>query len=717
MLSVSLTPSESWAHTVSPSTYPHTSNEPIAPSLSQPIDSPALIATLPLEVLSHIAQQLTDPASMHALRLTCHLFNDSVNNLQNRYGSWIKRAESATQTLCELLKNTAGEKVTLPSPYTAEWKIILSHQSMTDPLTLQDKIKKIYVTAWDWLRHPIVLNEQTHALKLMQIMLTLLPYIHNAEEYTDELWHHTFPHALFNRLGKVSLAESLPFIARHFPVNENSPAYHFIMAHCPEGAMDLPDLEKLKSDPTQAFLFFLLDKKLLAESCDKYKARVALLQKLVKQGINLEKTNAQGETILSYLSNCSKHANSRDPAVFEEALERMMQLAQVLLANGADCNAKSGEDMSILHYAIKGNMQKYVQYLVSHLPIDVNAVNRFGIKPLHQAITQKNVALVNTLLQHPHIDVNAATGFKDSPLHQALPHDLPIVKSLLQHPHVDVNALNCEGKAPLHRAIYWGNAPLVTALLEHSQIDANMPNSAGDRPLHQAVVQPPSVIRALLLHPHTDVNGINHAGNTPLHEAILQGKLPIVEILLSSPKTDVNARGSLGNTPLHNTVKHSYNNDNLAMLNALLRHPHIDVNKTNDNGISLFEQVVLENVGDETHPGGQKCIEYGKVKVIQTLIRCGKVHRATLLSVFNQMIKARQEEVINMILKHVKGPFIHEAFSFGLEKGQHDIAALLRKLYQAEQLTLKRTREEYELKAPLGCLTYKEPQKFYTKNV
>jgi cytohesin len=117
---------------------------------------------------------------------------------------------------------------------------------------------------------------------------------------------------------------------------------------------------------------------------------------------------------------------------------------------------------------------------------NVNARDKSGATPLHQAALKGNLAFVTLLLQHG-ADVNARDGDGATPLHNAALSGHREVAALLLDKGADREARDTEtGATPLYQAAAWGRTALVELLIKRGA-DVNARNKGGDTPLAAAV--------------------------------------------------------------------------------------------------------------------------------------------------------------------------------------------------------------------------------------
>ncbi len=201
-------------------------------------------------------------------------------------------------------------------------------------------------------------------------------------------------------------------------------------------------------------------------------------------------------------------------------------MAEILLAKGADVNATSDFGITPLHLAAgryddfktisksDGEGQRYsilyektkivppkamVEFLIAS-GADVNAKDHRSETPMHEAASTGNVDVAEILIANG-AEVNAKSVYHGlTPLHTAAYSGQEEVVKILIDNGAEVNTKTLiEGNTPLHRAVSCGeNAESVCKALLERGADVNARNSAGSTPLQQALNYNEAKVAALL---------------------------------------------------------------------------------------------------------------------------------------------------------------------------------------------------------------------------
>ena len=168
--------------------------------------------------------------------------------------------------------------------------------------------------------------------------------------------------------------------------------------------------------------------------------------------------------------------------------------ASVLIANGAEVNAKTKDGWTPLHGAAEGNAAEAAELLIEG-GADVNVKKEGGYTPLHWAAA-KNAAEVAKLLIGNGADVNAKDGLDFTPLHWAADENAADVVKLLLDNGAEVNAQGGFG-SPLHGAA-GNNAADAAKLLIEKGAEVNAKNDEGYTPMDWAINAGHSAMRSFL---------------------------------------------------------------------------------------------------------------------------------------------------------------------------------------------------------------------------
>ena len=198
-----------------------------------------------------------------------------------------------------------------------------------------------------------------------------------------------------------------------------------------------------------------------------------------------------------------------------------VEMAQVLVENGANVNARNSQGSTPLHPACSRGNKKVVKYLLSK-GADANAKDENGTTPLYLAAGfggrngLDNSEIMEALLAHG-ADVSAKNKYGHTALHWAASNGSPnSVEILLAH-HANVNAGSEEekGTTPLHMAVaYNKNIENMELLLKHGAL-VNLKNKRGETPLRIAVFGGDKGKVLLLLSYGAEVNAVTSKTGRP----------------------------------------------------------------------------------------------------------------------------------------------------------------------------------------------------------
>jgi ankyrin repeat protein/serine/threonine protein kinase len=249
---------------------------------------------------------------------------------------------------------------------------------------------------------------------------------------------------------------------------------------------------------------------------------------------------------------------------------RSKAIAKILLAAGAKINikeenARNGKSTTLLHIAAKMGFKELAQQLIKDgANVAIGDVRKRT--PLHYAATKEVAALLV-------LNINARDESGDTSLHLAVHDNRPEIVSFLIANGAKLNVENIEGNTPLHLAIQYNhlhpdfthNRLEIVSFLIDNGAKVNVKNNNGQTPLHIAVFNKrfPTLdntqnIEGLLLENGAEINIQDNHKTTPLDIAV-DLQLEDTVALLISKHPDVNSEYKYGRTLLHIAVDFKLN--------------------------------------------------------------------------------------------------------------------------------------------------------------
>jgi ankyrin repeat protein len=259
-------------------------------------------------------------------------------------------------------------------------------------------------------------------------------------------------------------------------------------------------------------------------------------------------------------------------------------MIELLLARGADVNARDDRGWTPLHWAAGKGHKKLAMLLVEkgadpsatmteqyvrHWPVGPEVRGAAAQGVLHLAAGGGDLELVKVTLARG-VPVDLRDNTRTTPLHEASRGGHADVARFLLSRGADADAEDSGGWMPIHHAAYGGRAEVVELLLARgAQVNAATPREqrmppkpkptvlrwwrdvrAGSTPLHLAAASEEAAAARVLVENGAHVNVWDSKGSTPLHLAVNHNRPATVKVL-AEHAADVNARDQRGWTPLH----------------------------------------------------------------------------------------------------------------------------------------------------------------------
>lgn len=229
--------------------------------------------------------------------------------------------------------------------------------------------------------------------------------------------------------------------------------------------------------------------------------------------------------------------------IFDAAENLRIDVVEKALKQGVNVNVTNNNNETLLHVAAKRGDGVLVRILIE-MSADLNRQDIDGNTALNIACWNRRKFVIKKLLENG-ANVNVRNNENVSPLYNACWRgDHKSVDALLEKgAEVEVN---CLGKTPLLVACSFGWGEVISTLLRHGA-KVNNSDCEGMTPLHYASVCNVTELVTTLLEKSARVNVRNHKGETPLHFAA-SGQVAIVHKLLDNGAT-IDIKSNCGETP------------------------------------------------------------------------------------------------------------------------------------------------------------------------
>ena len=282
------------------------------------------------------------------------------------------------------------------------------------------------------------------------------------------------------------------------------------------------------------------------------------------------------------------------------ALRGRIEVAQLLVAHGADVNFRSSSEVTPLYTELNemeaeqlidsgsdSDSDSDVDMRSSHdqtsseeefLARDNDSLfdskdnsNLCERTSLHTASEEGHLEFAEWLLDSG-ADVNVHDFNQNTPLHLAARcGKLDLARMLLKR-GAGVQAWKTRGYSPLFSAVEGGNLDVVRLLLDHGA-DVHILDKRENNGLHIAAVHGHLEVAQMLLALNVEVNAKNHSGMTPLHRALKNSRETDLVRLLLDHGADVHMHDICRSSTLH----HAAEKGNPEIIKMILeRNPEVE---------------------------------------------------------------------------------------------------------------------------------------------
>jgi ankyrin repeat protein len=294
------------------------------------------------------------------------------------------------------------------------------------------------------------------------------------------------------------------------------------------------------------------------------------VETFLSSGLNPDLPDRYGRTPLYYAASFNEtkvvelllayHANPNAPITSESAGSEFpisplqnaasmgnLRATSMLLASGAEIEAKGATGRTALHFAALGVHLDVLQLLIEK-GADLNARDAAGTSPLDNAVWRGQLDAAAILLAHGARLNEVETKTGATPINEAAYRgNTQLVRYLLQF-NPDLDIPDKRGYRPLENAIRAGAEDSALLLLE---AEPKQPETAQlfGRSMDAAIKKDESLLVEALLRHGVSPNTALASGATPLDAAAFEGALNVVRVLLKN-NADPNMSGRNGTSPL-----------------------------------------------------------------------------------------------------------------------------------------------------------------------
>ena len=291
----------------------------------------------------------------------------------------------------------------------------------------------------------------------------------------------------------------------------------------------------------------------------------------------------EGKVEMKNMSGINLYAYSEDrwghTPLHRAARHGYKESVELLIADGAEVNAKNKWGFTPLHRAARYGHKELVELLIAN-GADVNAKDKWGYTPLPWAIWNEDRDMVKLLVDKG-ADVNYTPKEDSPPLHYAILNKDKDMVELLVANGAKFDVKDQGGWTAFRHAAAQGNRDLIEFFVSEgadvstfylaafrgdlasvkrfvdqgTDVDTN--DEFGWTPLYWAASTGQESVAEYLISEGADVGARGEDSSTPLHQAARAGAIKLVKLLIAKG-ADVNAKAKSENTPLNNAARRGH---------------------------------------------------------------------------------------------------------------------------------------------------------------
>ncbi len=216
-------------------------------------------------------------------------------------------------------------------------------------------------------------------------------------------------------------------------------------------------------------------------------------------------------------------------ALIRAANSGHFEIVKLLVGNGADIKAKTGDGESAFSEATRANHGEIANFLLEQ-GVDPNTPDHFKDPVLNRAAQNGNFELVKSMVEKG-ADVNKKGDLDETPImNAAWKRDFRIVEYLVEH-GADVNALDFMKETALMKACRKGHLNVVEKLLENGA-NLESQDNKGNSPLLFAAYEGQTQMIDLLLKKGANIHAKNNLDWNALMQACEEGHYDAAKLLV-----------------------------------------------------------------------------------------------------------------------------------------------------------------------------------------